>query len=33
MSAAAQADQHVWIGIGKMGLPMAGRIAAAGYRW
>ena len=28
----AQTDSIGWIGIGKMGLPIAGRIAAAGYR-
>lgn len=28
----AQMDSIAWIGIGKMGLPIAGRIAGAGYR-
>lgn len=29
---ATQTESIAWIGVGKMGLPIAGRIAAAGYR-
>ncbi|WP_407179135.1 NAD(P)-dependent oxidoreductase [Bradyrhizobium sp. STM 3562] len=32
MSTAAQTDSIAWIGIGKMGLPIAGRLAEAGKR-
>jgi 3-hydroxyisobutyrate dehydrogenase-like beta-hydroxyacid dehydrogenase len=28
----AQSDDIAWLGVGKMGLPIAGRIASAGYR-
>src|SRR5258706_635448 len=29
---AAQTESIAWIGVGKMGLPIAGRIAGAGYQ-
>lgn len=32
MNMATQTESIAWIGVGKMGLPIAGRIAAAGYR-